>query len=70
MTLAIITIAIVLMCFTIFIVTKSIAHAAYEEGREVGYRHGIYDASKQQVETDKFMRGIESASKTSFPHRG
>jgi hypothetical protein len=70
MTLTILTIVSVLLCFTIYIVTKSIAHAAYEEGREVGYRHGVYDASKQQVETDKFMRGIEPAAKTTFPHRG
>lgn len=71
MTLAILTIAVVLMCFSIFVVTKSIAHLAFEEGREAGYRQGTFDALKTSMDAEQtIIRDIEAApSFTSFPHR-
>jgi len=50
-------------------VVNALVKDAYNEGYRHGVKRGTYDACRQQVETEKFFRDIESASKTSFPHK-
>jgi len=50
-------------------VTYALCKDAYQTGYREGHQRGTFDACKQQVDTEKFFRDIDSASKTQFPHR-
>lgn len=58
-----------LFCAGIWATINALVKDAYNEGFRHGIKRGTYDACRQQVETEKFFRDIESASKTSFPHK-
>ena len=61
-------IAIFLICGCLFIAgitatINAIARDAYDEGYRAGIQRGTYDACKQQVDTERFFRGIEEGVK-------